>query len=346
MPASGRAVHHHAEAASASSSSDEAEPRARGREGWAEPAAIGRACRCGGDVPMRPRRTASESPVFPSYSIPNAPIRERFASAAVNSEAAGWNTPVSRTGSPVSMPNGTMSSTSKSIASPIRTTVLSPSSMTCIGARSTPSISPMSGARPPSGLPSGAEDRRELLHLIVGCAIVENTPTRQFPSVITFGVSATAASVRPLTSVPSMSPLSRWKTSVTLHRSSVAPSASDAVHGQTTSHEQVYEIGPRELPGHALLALRCRFRCQCPPPCPPRQASSRISGAGVDTTAEDAHERSTATRGSTQRPVQNLPLLRRFLRVSEGTRTPDRLDHNQETLDRVRSKSPAFMRIW
>ena len=66
-----------------------------------------------------------------------------------------------------------------------------------------------------------------------------NTPRRQLPSVITFGVSATAATVRPLTSVPSTSPSLTLKTSTTLQQSCVAPSASDAVHGQTTSHEHV-----------------------------------------------------------------------------------------------------------
>ena len=65
------------------------------------------------------------------------------------------------------------------------------------------------------------------------------TPRRQLPSVITFGVSATAATVSPLTSVPSTSPLLTLKTSTTLQRSLVAPSESDAVQGQTTSHEQV-----------------------------------------------------------------------------------------------------------
>ena len=63
----------------------------------------------------------ADSPVFPSYSMPKALICDRVASAAVNSEPTGWNTPTRRAGSPVSMPNGTMSSTSKSIESPIRT---------------------------------------------------------------------------------------------------------------------------------------------------------------------------------------------------------------------------------
>src|SRR4051795_581614 len=62
-----------------------------------------------------------ESPVLPSYSMPKALIRERFASAIVRSEPTGWNMPLKRIGWPDSTPNGTMSSISKSIASPTRT---------------------------------------------------------------------------------------------------------------------------------------------------------------------------------------------------------------------------------
>jgi uncharacterized membrane protein YeaQ/YmgE (transglycosylase-associated protein family) len=43
-----------------------------------------------------------ERPVLPSYSMPKALICDRVASAAVNSDATGWKTPVNRTGSPVS----------------------------------------------------------------------------------------------------------------------------------------------------------------------------------------------------------------------------------------------------
>ena len=67
-----------------------------------------------------------------------------------------------------------MSSISKSIASPMRTLWRRPSSTTSIGARSTPSISPMSGAKPchrAALLP--AEDGRELLHLLVCRALVD-----------------------------------------------------------------------------------------------------------------------------------------------------------------------------
>jgi hypothetical protein len=45
------------------------------------------------------------------------------------------------------------------------------------------------------------------------------TPRRQLPSVITFGVSATAATHSPLTSVPSISPSTTLKTRVTRQRS-------------------------------------------------------------------------------------------------------------------------------
>jgi hypothetical protein len=46
-----------------------------------------------------------------------------------------------------------------------------------------------------------------------------NTPIRQPPSVITFGVSAMAATVRPETSVPSTSPSLMSNTRVTRQKS-------------------------------------------------------------------------------------------------------------------------------
>jgi hypothetical protein len=57
-------------------------------------------------------------------------------------------------------------------------------------------------------------------------------------------VSATAATVIPLTSVPSTSPLLMRNTRIALQRSFVAPSDSDAVQGQTTSHEHVSKYEP------------------------------------------------------------------------------------------------------
>jgi hypothetical protein len=46
-----------------------------------------------------------------------------------------------------------------------------------------------------------------------------NTPTRQLPSAIIGGVSASTPTVRPLTSTSSTMPASTWKTSTTRHRS-------------------------------------------------------------------------------------------------------------------------------
>jgi len=65
------------------------------------------------------------------------------------------------------------------------------------------------------------------------------TPTRQLPSAMTGGVSATTMTVRSLTSTPSTSPRSTWNASTTLQRSWSAGMVSpDVVHGHTMSHEQ------------------------------------------------------------------------------------------------------------
>jgi hypothetical protein len=50
-----------------------------------------------------------------------------------------------------------------------------------------------------------------------------NTPSRQLSCVITFGVSAIAATFKPLMSVPSISPSRMLKTNVTRQKSYVAP---------------------------------------------------------------------------------------------------------------------------
>ena len=64
------------------------------------------------------------------------------------------------------------------------------------------------------------------------------------------GVSAIAVTVTPLTSTPSISPESTWKTSAARQWSLSAPIASDAVHGHTTSHEQFSKYRPSML--HAM----------------------------------------------------------------------------------------------
>ena len=118
MPRIRSAVDHHPTAASDEEERDETEARTYGRERRRR----GRRPASGAEAISAPRRTRDvESPVLPSYSIPNALICERLASAIVRSDPTGWNMPANRTGSPVSTPNGTMSSISKSIASPTRT---------------------------------------------------------------------------------------------------------------------------------------------------------------------------------------------------------------------------------
>jgi hypothetical protein len=46
-----------------------------------------------------------------------------------------------------------------------------------------------------------------------------NIPSRQFPSVMTFGVSAIAATLSPPMSVPSISPSRMLKTNITRQKS-------------------------------------------------------------------------------------------------------------------------------
>ncbi len=153
---------------------------------------------------------------MPSYSIPNALMSERFASAMVRLEPAGWNIPSKRTGSPSSLPNGTTSSISKSIESATRTLCRVPSSSNWIAARSTPTTSPTSGASVLIGPPSSPLKTPTSFW---SCSSVASSstysPSRQFPSVMTFGVSATTTTLRPATSVPSTWPSLMLKASVT-----------------------------------------------------------------------------------------------------------------------------------
>ena len=151
---------------------DERQPRPRGRESVAELAA--------GPVPvgecgdLRFAQAAHENcdvekPALPWYWMPKASILDRVAFATFSSEPAGWKTPVSFAGWPVSTPKGTTSSISKSTASPMRIEWRRPSSLTSIDARSTPRFSAING---PEGLHRAAECPREhgaeLLGLLVG----------------------------------------------------------------------------------------------------------------------------------------------------------------------------------
>ena len=88
-PASDRPSTTSRRAASAKSTRDEPEPRARGRaDAGARPAPPG--ARSGADAitaQAAQENSDVDSPVLPSYSMPNALIRERFASAIVRSDA-------------------------------------------------------------------------------------------------------------------------------------------------------------------------------------------------------------------------------------------------------------------
>jgi hypothetical protein len=74
----------------------------------------------------------------------------------------------------------------------------------------------MSGASPSIGPPSCPLNTPTSFSICSSDARSStNNPSRQFPSVITFGVSAIAATFRPPTSVPSIAPSRIAKTSVT-----------------------------------------------------------------------------------------------------------------------------------
>ena len=98
--------------------------------------------------------------------------------------------PSNRTGSPVSMPNGTMSSISKSIASPdahaVAQAVVGHLDPRPLDAEHLADQRRQPGHRA-SELP--AEDLYELVGLLVVACSSMNIPSRQLPSVIIFGVS-------------------------------------------------------------------------------------------------------------------------------------------------------------
>ncbi len=89
-----------------------------------------------------------------------------------------------------------------------------------IGIFAMPRFSPTSGPSASIGPPSWPPNTAPSFSACSSVAFSSiRTPSRQFPSLITCGVSATAATVRPLTSTPSISPDSIWKTSTALQRS-------------------------------------------------------------------------------------------------------------------------------
>ena len=91
---------------------------------------------------------------------------------------------------------------------------------TSIGTRSTPSTSPTSGASPAIGPPSWPPKTWTSLSACSSLARSStNIPSRQFPSVMTLGVSMIATTLRPPTSVPSISPSRMSKASVARQKS-------------------------------------------------------------------------------------------------------------------------------
>src|SRR5829696_1255386 len=72
-----------------------------------------------------------------------------------------------------------------------------------------------------------------------------NKPTRQLPSAMTRGESASMPTLKPPTSVPSISPESTWKISTTRQRSASAGIVNPEVaQGQTISHGQFSKYVP------------------------------------------------------------------------------------------------------
>ena len=174
MPRIWSAVHHQPSGGQGEEHGDEPQARAHGGDTPGEGPSRLTGWTCSVMSSGGPREVDFDRPVLPSYSMPKALMRERFASAIVRSDPTGWNIPENCTGSPVSTPNGTMSWIWKSIASSTRTLCSSPSSSMSIAARSTPSISPISGASArhrPTQL--AAEDLDELVELRVGRLLVD-----------------------------------------------------------------------------------------------------------------------------------------------------------------------------
>jgi hypothetical protein len=87
-----------------------------------------------------------------------------------------------------------------------------------------PNISPISGASPAIGPPSWPlKTWTSLSNCASDASSLMNTPTRQFPSVITFGVSMMIAALHPARSVSSTAPSRMLKTRVARQKSYVAP---------------------------------------------------------------------------------------------------------------------------
>jgi hypothetical protein len=95
-----------------------------------------------------------------------------------------------------------------------------PVAVNSMRARSTPTTSPTSGATPAIGPPSWPLNTFPSLSACSSDACSSmNIPSRQLPSVMTFGVSMITTTFRPETSVPSISPSRMSKASVARQKS-------------------------------------------------------------------------------------------------------------------------------
>ena len=227
MPAIRSAVDHQASPASPSSSATSRQARPHGgarRAPDAAPELRRSVPRCWrGDAHAAQENSDRENAALPRKLMPNASMFARVAWAMVSSGPAGWNipraSPVRRTPSPTARHP-------RPRCRPHRRSAPSGAGRRS-GPRSGPA--PPRGSRrradpgPAIGPPSAPENTAPSLSACSSeAAASRNTPRRQFPSVMTWGVSTTTTTLSPLTSVPSTSPSLTLNTSATRQRSCVA----------------------------------------------------------------------------------------------------------------------------
>ena len=175
-----------------------------------------------------------------------------------------------------------------------------------------------------------------------------NTPSRQFPSLITFGVSATAATVEPAHIGPLDFPVLDVEHQRDLAAVIGGAEREEAVHGHTASHEQVSKYDPsifQDIPTPPRCGTRrfCYTR-RCPstgragPKFCEREAYDELADrrlvVGASPRRESAGRRPavpTARPGSrpesrgaiiASRSPTMAPRLRKLDALSAGTRRP------------------------
>ena len=141
---------------------------------------------------------------------------------------------------------------------------------TSIGARSTPRISLTNGVSAPIGPPSWPPKTWTSLSACSSVASSSmNTPSRQLPSVMTFGVSAITATVRPPMAVPSTSPAcgprsqSTWRASRPFLAAQKCSATTATPEGPRRPHAP--RARPWPPPGRSSSPCRRRW-ADAPPP--------------------------------------------------------------------------------